>query len=277
MCSLTEQQIASKLSVLAGRIALQLLAMRESQPPANPAVAGISGPLYDNYMEFSSLIMSSMVWDNSRFRNILTLNLDTLEVGNDGRDLPSQHWLNALKQLQLTDDQMRVLCTLHDMQLWSKKLKLKEALDRNLQQQEAHTAAFTALLQQQKPSTSSATTDSAGNIRGDSPASSYPAGFVPVTNSFGNVSTAHAHAAGSQDSPAHTHVYAGLGAHAQATPSTSSGQDPMMQYEQLQQSQEALIEERQQLMRRWLLLGIHVGIVTMCTLSTYQQVGLVLL
>lgn len=47
----------------------------------------------------------------------------------------------------------------------------------------------------------------------------------------------------------------------------------MKQYGHVIETQEALVEERHKLMRHWLLLGLHMGIVTACTLSPYQQVG----
>lgn len=47
----------------------------------------------------------------------------------------------------------------------------------------------------------------------------------------------------------------------------------MKQYGHVMETREALVEERHKLMRYWLLLGLHMGIVTACTLSPYQQVG----
>jgi hypothetical protein len=170
--------------------------------------------------------------------------------GEDGAP-SAQHWLNAIQQLQLTDEQLHVLSTLHDMHFWTRRLQVRQALDRNIQQQEAHTAAVAAVLQQDEGS--AAATTIASDKGGGGGTQAVAAGSSPAA------------CGGSAGTP-----LAAL--HGQVRPG-GAAQDPLVRFEQLQQSQEALVEERQQLMRRWVLLGLHVAIVTCCTLSTYQQVG----
>lgn len=157
--------------------------------------------------------------------------------------MSAQHWLNAINQLHLTDEQLHVLSTLHEMHFWTRRLQVREALDRNMQQQDAHTAAFAAVLQQDEGSAATASGEGGTQAAaGSTPAACGASPGAPVAALQG-----------------------------QARPGAAL--DPLVRFEQLQQSQEALVEERQQLMRRWLLLGLHVAIVTCCTLSTYQQVG----
>jgi hypothetical protein len=74
---MTERQITSRLSGLAGKIALQILGLHEQHPASDPAGTHVPQPLYENYMEFSSLVMGTMVWHNSKFRSIIHTNLDT--------------------------------------------------------------------------------------------------------------------------------------------------------------------------------------------------------
>lgn len=160
--------------------------------------------------------------------------------------LSAQHWLNAIRQLHLSDEQLHVLSTLHDMHFWTRRLQVREALDRNMQQQDAHTAAVAAALQQDEGSAATAPSGEGGT---------------------------QAAAAGSRAAACGTSPGVPMPAALQGQARPGAALDPLVRFEQLQQSQEALVEERQQLMRRWVLLGLHVAIVTCCTLSTYQQVG----
>lgn len=87
---MTERQITSRLSTLAGKIALQVLGLHDQHPAADPASTHVPQRLYENYMEFSSLVMGTMVWHNSKFRSIINTNLDT-QVGSCCDGQPGCH------------------------------------------------------------------------------------------------------------------------------------------------------------------------------------------
>lgn len=78
---MTERQITSRLSTLAGKIALQVLGLHDQHPVADLAGTDVPQRMYESYMEFSSLVMGTMVWHNSKFRSIINTNLDT-QVGS---------------------------------------------------------------------------------------------------------------------------------------------------------------------------------------------------
>jgi hypothetical protein len=276
---MTADQITSRLSTLAGKIALHILSQQEHPALEDTATASISGPLHDSYQEFSALIMAAMIWDPSKFRAIVRTNLDTMQPFSE--PLPAQHWINALQQLHLSDEQMRVLCCLHEQHYETSRLQVSSALDHNMRQQQAHTDAFSALLQQQESSVraSPAQATAAGVLvqehLGGATASGSPAwGAGSAGCRLAGCASAEAHApvcSADMRAPA-----GAAGDHAQAGAGAGAGAaDPDVQNEQLLVTQEALIQERQQLLRRWLLLGLHVGIVTACTLSTHQQVSAV--
>lgn len=235
-----EQQLIARLSDLAGKSALQLLREPEEllQVPAD--ARGVSETLYVLYLEFSTLCMSSMVWDSTKFKTILNANLETLQPFEE--QLPAEHWLNALQQLQLSDEQLHMLSCMHDKHFWTGRLAIKARMNENLQQQAAQTELLAELLQNQvldaePQDTQHATQENASTSAAARGMPSMPAG-----------------AACSQQHPSPT-------------------KDPTAEASRIMENQEVLVEEQGKLLRQWLLLGLHIGIVTACTLSTYQMVS----
>jgi len=183
------------------------------------------------YLEFSSLIMNTMVWNHTKFSSVMNTNLDTQQPFE--APLPLQHWLAALQQLQLSEQQLHVLSCMHDQHYWKGLLSIKSRMDDNLQQQSAHTDLLAAVLQGQ---------DNGSSVQGS-------AGSSPTAN--GSPSTSAGAACVQEQS--------------------GSGRDPT-HVTQVLESHEALVQQQGKLMRQWLLLGVHVAIVSACTLSTYQLV-----
>jgi hypothetical protein len=272
---MTSAELNNRLSFLAGKIALQLHQTRQDSPP-NPSNAALQGALHAHFVEFSGLIMSAMLWENGKFRSILHTNLDTLQPFVE--PLPQQHWLNALELLQLSEQQLYVLTCLYDSHVLANRTKVSNALSRNLQQQEVHAQAYNSvLLQQQQPGAA----DSAAAAAAAAAAGAFqgfcfnsPAGPSSSAGSQGH-STAAAAAAGML--PVSGIAVPGGLLLPDAVPAKASaaavGREPMQQYGHVMDTQEALVEERHNLMRYWLLLGLHMGIVTACTLSPLQQVS----
>jgi hypothetical protein len=60
--SMPEAHMTSRLAVLAGKIALQILQQQAQDPPEDPATAAVADALDDNMTEFSALAMSTMIW-----------------------------------------------------------------------------------------------------------------------------------------------------------------------------------------------------------------------
>lgn len=279
---MSQEQLLARLSVLAGKCGLLLL--REPhllQGGTAAAETSASGALHDTYLEFSALVMTAMLWDSATFCAIMNTNLDTLQPFGD-QPLPQQHWLDALQKLQLTEDQLRVLSCMHGKHHWAGVLSLSGRIDVNMQQQAVHTESLLAVVQQQptvaQDEDAGANTPAAScgavNLAQASSLTDSPSttSFAP-TDSGSNTCSANKQAcplsaAAAAASPACT-AAAGSGSSAI---STSSRKDPTLQVNALLEHQEALAEEQCQMMRKWLLLGIHVGIITACTLSTHQQV-----
>jgi len=234
-----EKQLTARLSDLAGKCALQLLREPEEllQVPAD--ARGVSETLYVAYLEFSTLCMSSMIWDSAKFKAILIANLDTQQPFEE--QLPAEHWLNALQQLQLSDEQLHMLSCMHDKHFWTGRLAIKARMHENLKQQEAQTELLAELLQQQVLDAEPQDTQHA--VQEDASTSAAAQGMPSMP----------AGAACSQ-------------------PHQSPAKDPTAEASRILENQEVLVEEQGKLLRQWVLLGLHVGIVSACTLSTYQQV-----
>lgn len=247
---MTEPQLTSRLSSLAGQIALQLLAVNTPHPVEDPALATISGPLRTAYLEYSTLAMTALVWHSERFHSVLQTNLDTQEMVSE--PLSKQHWLKALHQLKLTEQQLHVLSSMYKRYRESVQ-KIAAALECNMRQQAAHNVCVENLLQQHQKQQecegqggSSQSGDvfapaAAGAVGGSGPGGA--GGAVPASASNSSLPDVG------------------------ATPPQAQPDE-----QQQQMSTEALIQEQHRLMRQWRLLGLHLGIVTICTLSTYQQV-----
>jgi len=235
--TLTVEQLTARLSALASKLALQVV----RSPPS------LSEQLWSHLTEFTALLINSMILHASKFRAILDTNLETLQPFE--RPLPAQHWARAIQQLQLSEQQMQML--MHMLKLYTGGCRqLEDSFQHNMRRQAAYTDRLAAQLQEQQQPGLSAAAAAAAAMAGPLPLQPAAAGLT---------------AAGAQPSRPQ-------GESAQPGPEPADG-CPAVQADSRPVDLEALMEEQSMLLRRWMLLGMHVGIVTTCTLTEHQMVS----
>jgi len=236
--TLTVEQLTARLSFLASKLALQAV----RSPPS------VSEQLRSHLTEFTALLMNSMILHASKFRAILDTNLETLQPFE--QPLPAQHWAGAIQQLQLSEQQMQML--MHMLKLYTGGCRqLEDSFQHNMRQQAAYTDRLSEQLQQQQqqPGLSTAAAAMTG-----------PPPVQPAAAAAAGLTAGAAQLSGPQ------------GESAQPGPEPAGGQ-PAVQANSGPVDLEVLMEEQSMLLRRWMLLGMHVGIVTTCTLTEHQMVS----